>query len=73
MAGVIQVQQRPDESARGNRNCPWIAECEIEGKSHTARSWTGAPFALARVLKQAGIADAPMTVISAGTKGVMTY
>jgi hypothetical protein len=74
MAESIRIHQHPDETTRTpSRSCQWLAETTIDGTAYSARSRNGAPYALARVLVEAGIADQPVTVISAGTKGEMTY
>jgi hypothetical protein len=70
---MISVDQCPDETKRSSRGCPWIAECVVDGVTYAARSRSGAPYALARVLADAGIPDAPMVVVSQGLKGETRY
>lgn len=70
----LSVKQWPDENTiMGSRGCFWIAECEVDGRTFTARSQRGAPHALARELVKAGIPDDAMVVISQGLVGDMTY
>lgn len=67
------ARQRPDEQHRTNRGCPWVATCEIAGTSYAARSRSGAPYALARILVAAGIPDQPMSLVTQGLKGEMRF
>lgn len=66
---MIEARQRPDEQHRTNRGCPWVATCESAGTSYTARSRSGAPYALARILVAAGIPDQSMALVSQGIAG----
>jgi hypothetical protein len=70
---MIEVHQHPDETVHTARGCPWVAECEVAGIIHTVRSRSGAPYALARILVEAGIADQPMVVIAQGIAGETRY
>jgi hypothetical protein len=69
----IYARQHPDERACTSRGCPWVAECEVEGVIYTARSRSGAAYALARILVDAGIRDAALVVSSQGLKGETRY
>lgn len=40
---------------------------------YRARSYTGASYALARMLVAAGVVDQPMTIVVAGLPGVQTH
>jgi hypothetical protein len=70
---MILVHQRPDETRRTGRGCPWIAECEVDGQRYEAASRSGAPLALARVLVAAGVSDQRVRVYSQGIAGCMRY
>jgi|KBSMisStandDraft_5_1062788.scaffolds.fasta_scaffold01171_4 hypothetical protein len=72
-SSMIRVDQRPDETRRTGRGCPWIAECDVDGQHHEAASRSGAPLALARVLVAAGIPDQRVRVYSQGFVGCMRY
>ena len=69
----LSAHQRPDETARTERGCPWLIECTVDGTLYRARSRSGAPMALARLLVAAGIPDQPMRVTSAGLAGATLY
>lgn len=45
----------------------------MDGVTYTARSRSGAPFALARSLVEAGVPNQPMTVIAHGLRGESRY
>ena len=70
---MIKAYQYPDEEKRGVRGCTWVIECNIDGVNYSARSRSGAPYALARVLVEAGIPDQPLCVVSKGLKGETNY
>jgi hypothetical protein len=66
--------QRPLEDTRTpGRSCVYQAECEVDGRSYSARSRHGAPNELARVLVAAGVSDQPVEVRQVGIKGCITY
>jgi hypothetical protein len=68
------MRPRPIEATRTAENsCAFIAECEVGGRAFAARSRRGAPFALARDLVAAGVADQPVEVTHAGLRGAMRY
>jgi hypothetical protein len=68
------MHQRPDESTRTpDRSCFYEAEAVIEGQRYSARSRSGAPFALARVLVAAGVPDGLVSVTHRGLSGDVRY
>jgi hypothetical protein len=71
---MLRAKQYPDTSRpRGSRGVAWVAECEVDGKPYQARSRSGAPYALARLLVAGGVPDQPMTVDSEGLAGETRY
>src|SRR5262249_25545070 len=56
-----------------NNGSRWRAECWISNKCYEAMSRHGAVFALARMLKQAGVADQDVTVTGDDFPGVISY
>lgn len=70
---MVEVRQYPDLSGPlGSRGRAWIAECTVDGVPYRVRSYTGAPYALARALLAAGVADQPVSVTTAGLPGSCT-
>jgi hypothetical protein len=70
----IVMHQRPVESTRtAGSNCAYEVEAIVDGTPFTARSRRGAPFALARVLVEAGIPDHPVSVTHEGLRGDIRY
>ena len=86
---MIAAQQYPDTTKpHGSRGRAWVAKCQVDdlaidsavncqtketGKPYQARSKSGAPYALARILVAAGVPDQPMSVVSEGLKGETRY
>jgi len=70
---MILARQHPDETRRTARGCAYEISCEVDGVEYSARSRSGAPYALARALVAAGVPDQPMTVVSAGLAGETRY
>jgi hypothetical protein len=71
---MIEARQYPDMSRPlGSRGRAWIAECVVDGTSYSARSYSGASYALARALVAAGVADQPITMTVHGLLGSQTH
>lgn len=71
---MLIVNEYPIENTRRPDNvCLWEAVTTVDGTTFVARSRRGAPFALARILMAAGVADQPMQVHSPGIPGYATY
>lgn len=64
---TIDLAIEPD--SRTTRGSAWLAT--IDG--YSARSRSGASFALARTLVDAGLPDQPVRVTQAGIAGYVTY
>jgi hypothetical protein len=64
---VMSQTMIPDTRTR-ERGSKWLATCQIDGREYSAESRSGAPYALARVLINAGIPDQPVMVIIEGHK-----
>jgi hypothetical protein len=71
---MITMHQRLAASTRtSNKPGFYEAETVIDGKRYSAQSRYGAPFALARVLVTAGVADQPVQVTHSGLRGHVSY
>jgi hypothetical protein len=71
---TLVIHQWPDEATRtAENNCVYEAEAIIDDKRYSARSRRGGPFALARLLLAAGVADQPVLVTHAAMRGQMRY
>ena len=72
---MITVYQRRDTniSFTPERGAVWIAETVFASIPYIARSRSGAPNALARVLVEAGVADDLMRVYHEGLRGYFEW
>jgi hypothetical protein len=70
---MITITCRPVEGSRSKAGISYLATTTIAGKSYSASSRHGAPFALARELVAQGIPDDEVIVRSEGAADAITY
>jgi hypothetical protein len=71
---ILAIHLWPVEPTRAPENiCLYEVETTIDGQRYSVRSRRGAPFALARMLMAAGIADQPASVTHEGLRSSLTY
>jgi hypothetical protein len=70
---MIEMQQTVVPDSRTARGSAWIATATVNSRTYDARSRSGAPFALARILVATGIEDQSVRVTRTGAAGGITY
>jgi hypothetical protein len=70
---MLTINQTIVPDSRTTRGSAWLATATIDGRVYDARSRSGAPFALARILVAAGIPDQSVRVTRTGAAGDITY
>jgi hypothetical protein len=70
---MLEMQQTIVPDSRTTRGSAWLATTTIDGRVYDARSRSGAPFALARILVATGIEDQSVSVTRTGAAGDITY